>query len=124
MWDMEPLNSQKFESFIAAKSVAATHFDAEWNSSSRAVMRGKMREAEASLSEQVNFGEVDCDASPELAKSIRLLNVPSVAYYKHGKLIRALIGEKQDVRSRLERILRGESIGRDDGLGGAKALVG
>ena len=60
---------------------------------------------------------------PQLAKSIRLVNVPSVAYYKHGKLIAVLIGEKQDVRSRLERILRGESIARDDGVGGVKALV-
>jgi thioredoxin 1 len=120
---MVPLDSQQFESFIAAKSAAAVHFDAEWNSSYRAVTRRQMQEAEASLSEQVNFGEVDCDASPELAKSIRLLNIPSVAYYKDGKLIAVLIGARQNVRARLERILRGESIGRDDGLGGANAFV-
>jgi thioredoxin-like negative regulator of GroEL len=119
---MKPLNSQQFESFIAAKRVAAVHFDAEWNESYRAVARRQMREAEASLGEQANFGEVDCDASPELARSIRILNVPSVAYYADGKLIAVLVGAKQDVRARLERILRGESIGRDDGLGGAKPL--
>src|ERR1700720_4700346 len=82
---MEPLNSQQFESFIVAKRAAAVHFDAEWNGSYRAFMRRQMREAEASLREKVNFGEVDCDASPELAKSIPILNLPSVAYYAGGK---------------------------------------
>lgn len=115
------LDSQQFESFIAAKSAAAVHFDAEWDSSYRAVTRRQMQVAEALLSEQANFGEVDCDASPELAKSIRLLNIPSVVYYKDGKLIAALIGARQNVRARLARILLGESIGRDDGLGGVNA---
>lgn len=120
---MVPLDRHQFESFIAAKLAAAVHFDAEWNSSCRTVTRRQMQEAEASLSEQVNLGEVDCDASPELAKSIRVLNVPSVAYYKDGKLVAVLIGARQNIQARLERILRGESIGRDDGLGGANALV-
>ena len=120
---MVPLDSQQFESFIAAKSAAAVHFDAEWNSSYRAVTRLQMQKAETSLSEQVNFGEADCDANPELAKSIRLLNLPSVAYYKGGKLVAVLIGAQQNVRARLERLLRGESIGPDDGLGGVNATV-
>jgi thioredoxin 1 len=119
---MVALDSQQFESFIAAKSAAAVHFDAEWNTT-RAVTRRQMREAEESLSEQVNFGEVDCDANPELAKSIRLLNIPSVAYYKDGKLIAVIIGAQQNVRARLERLLRRESMERDDGLGGANAIV-
>ena len=116
---MQPISSQEFGSFIAAKSAAAVHFDAEWNSSNRAVTRRQMAEAEASLKEQVNFCEVDCDANLELAKSIPILNVPSVAYYGEGKLIAVLIGTNQNVRARLERVLRGESIGQDDGLGGA-----
>jgi thioredoxin-like negative regulator of GroEL len=113
---MVHLGNEQFASFIAAKSAAAVHFDAEWNISYRAVTRRQMQEAEASLSEQVNFGEVDCDASPELAKSTCLLNIPSVAYYKDGKLVAVLVGARQNVRARLERILRGESIGPDDGL--------
>jgi thioredoxin-like negative regulator of GroEL len=62
------------------------------------------------LGEQVNFGEVDCDASSELAKFVSLLNVPSMASYQDGKLLIIVIGAKQDVRGRLERILRGESL--------------
>ena len=70
-----------------------------------------MEEAEQALREQVNFGEVDCDLAPELAKSVPVLNVPSVAYYHKGVLIAALVGTEQDVRSGLKRILRSEAIG-------------
>jgi thioredoxin-like negative regulator of GroEL len=77
-----------------------------------------MKDAEAALSGEVNFGEVDCDQEIPLAQSIRLLNVPAVAYYRDGKLVAVLPGVQQDIRRRLERLLRGEPIGRDDGMDG------
>lgn len=112
---MRLLTGADIESFVAAKPSAAIHFDAEWDKSYRTLVRGKMKDAEQSLGEQVNFGEADCDRDPELAKSIPVLNVPLVAYYRNGRLIAALIGAQQNVRSRLQRILRGEPIGYDDG---------
>jgi len=41
----------------------------------------------------------------KLAKSIPILNVPSVVYYRDGKLVAALIGAGQNVRLHLERDL-------------------
>ena len=73
-------------------------------------MRGAMAVAEQVLAGRVNFGEVDCDNDPELAKSIPILNVPSVAYYRQGKLVGALIGASQNVQLVLERLLRGDPI--------------
>jgi thioredoxin-like negative regulator of GroEL len=70
-----------------------------------------MQDAEEALPEQVNFGEIDCDSCPELAKAIPVRNVPLVAYYRAGKLIAELIGAEQNVRVRLERLLRDEPIG-------------
>jgi thioredoxin-like negative regulator of GroEL len=107
---MQRLSSEQFKSFVEAKDAAVVHFDAEWDGQYRAVMRRQMRDAERSLSDQVNFGEVDCTSNPELAKSIPILNVPAVAYYADGKLIAVLIGTKQDIRACLERILRGEVL--------------
>jgi len=66
-----------------------------------------MADAERVPAECVNFGEVGCDSNPELAKSIPILNVPSVAYYRDGKLVPALISASQNVRLHLEYILRG-----------------
>jgi Thioredoxin len=109
--NMRLLTGTEVEAFIGAKPAAAIHFDAEWDTNYRTIVRRKMEEARQALGEQVNFGEVDCDLEAELAKSVPVLNVPSVAYYRNGVLIAALIGTEQDVRGGLERILRGESIG-------------
>jgi hypothetical protein len=38
-----------------------------------------------------------------------------VAYYRNGELVTALIGGYKNLRARLERVLRGETIGYDDG---------
>jgi thioredoxin-like negative regulator of GroEL len=112
---MRQLKSAEFESFIAAKSAAAIHFDAEWDVAYRPLLRRRMLDAERELADRANFGEVDIDDNMELAKSMRLLNVPSVAYYRNGQLVALLIGSRQNVRQRLERVMRGESIGYRDG---------
>ena len=69
------------ETFLAEKPAAAIHFDASWDEDHRANTRRVMADAEQVLAEHVNFGEVDCDRDPELAKSIPILNVPSVVYF-------------------------------------------
>jgi len=117
---MRLLNSVDFQSFVEAKQAAAMHFDAEWDVAPRLVLRRRMLEAEEALADDVNFGEVDCDSDIALADSIPIRNVPTVAYYLNGKLIAALVGGEQNIRVRVERLLRGESIGRNDGLGSAQ----
>ena len=107
---MRLLTAGDIASFLAGKPAAAIHFDASWDAKYRAVTRSAMADAEQVLAHRVNFGEVDCDNDPELAKSIPILNVPSVAYYREGKLVGALIGVEQNVRLHLERILRGDAI--------------
>jgi thioredoxin-like negative regulator of GroEL len=66
----------------------------------------------------MDFGEVDCDSNLELAESIPVLNVSLVVYYRDGRLIAALIGAQQNIRARLERVLRGDPIGHKDGFDG------
>lgn len=103
---MRLLTSTDFQAFVAAKPAAAIHFDAEWDVSYRAVLRERMLEAEEALANEANFGEVDCDRNLELAKSIPLLNVPAVAYYRNGKFVAVIGRAKQNVRAHLERLLR------------------
>jgi thioredoxin-like negative regulator of GroEL len=104
------LTQADIASFLAEKPVAAIHFDANWDGKYRAVTRSAMADAEQVLAECVNFGEIDCDSEPELAKSIPILNVPSVAYYRDGRLVGALIGANQNVRLLLEGVLRGDPL--------------
>jgi hypothetical protein len=103
-----------YEAFVGQKRVAAVHFDAAWNISYRPITRREMSEAAAVLAEHVNFGEVDCDRDPELANSIRVLNLPAVAYYVGGNLAGVRIGARKNILTRLERLLRGEQLDSND----------
>ena len=114
---MRLLTGEEVPAFVAAKPVAVLHFDAEWDAKYREQTRRSMLEAEAALGDRANFAEIDIDANVELAGSIPVLNVPLVAYYRDGQLVAALIGAGQNVRARVERVLRGERIGRKDGTG-------
>jgi thioredoxin-like negative regulator of GroEL len=113
---MTLLTSTEFQSFVEAKPAAAVHFDAVWDVGYRPMTRQLMLDAEAILADNANFGEVDCDSDSELAKSIPVLGVPMVAYYRDGRLVAALLGSQQNIRARLEGVLRGEPIGYKDGF--------
>ena len=112
---MRQLSSSQYAAFLSEKRVAAVHFDAAWNVGYRQEMRRRMRDAAEAIGEQANFGEVDCDTEIALARSLPIINVPTVAYYRDGVLVAALIGANQNVKQRVERLLRGDPIGYHDG---------
>jgi len=112
------LTSEDYAKFVKEKRAAAVHFDAEWDAGYRRITRQKMQEAEQVLGGEVNFGEIDVDRDIPLAKEIRLHGVPAVAYYVEGQLVALLPGIRQNIQGRLERVLRGEPIGPDDGMDG------
>ena len=112
---MQELTSEEFKTFIKAKPVAAILFDAPWDVSYRPIVRGNMLQAEKLHGHHAQFGEVDCDKFPELAKSMQILNIPFVAYFRDGKLVAGLIGAHQNVSARLERVSLGCTIGYKDG---------
>ena len=114
------LTGQDYEAFVRQKQAAAVHFDAAWDVEYKPIAHRSMSKAAEVLAEHVNFGEVDCDREVELAKSIRVLNVPTVAYYLNGDLV-GVLGGAQNILGRLERLLRGEQIGYNDGLNGDDA---
>lgn len=112
---MRQLTYDEYAAFIAAKSVAVIHYDADWDVGYRSGVRSRMLEATEAFGEYVNFAEVDIDAERELAKALPILNVPTVAYYVEGRLAAALIGADQNIKERVARLLRGEEIGYIDG---------
>jgi hypothetical protein len=110
------LTKDNYEDFLRQRRATAVHFDAAWDVAGRIIARQRMTDAAGVLGEQANFGEVDCDLDPDLARSLRVITVPSVAYYLDGNLVAVLPGARQNIRQRLERLLQGEEIGRNDGL--------
>lgn len=114
---VQKLSADNYEDFVRQKRAAAVHFDADWDIDYRPITRRRMNDAAQALGEDVNFAEVDCDREAELARSLLVLNVPTVVYYIDGYLAGVLIGARQNILERLKRLLRGEQIGRGDGLG-------
>lgn len=112
---MRFLSPKDVPAFVAAKPAAALHFDADWDAKYREQVRRSMLEAATAFGEQASFAEIDCDANVKFSNSIPVLNVPLVAYYRDGKLVAALVGADQNVRARIQRVLRGEKIGYNDG---------
>jgi Thioredoxin len=116
VWPTTGLHSAaELKSFVKEKPFAIVHFDTLWDVGYYPILHRKILDAQSCFSERVSFGEVDCDQSPNLAGSIRVSNVPLVAYYRQGQLIAALTGSRQNVQLRVERLLRGEAIGYRDG---------
>jgi hypothetical protein len=113
---VQKLNRDNYEDFVRQRRAAAVHFDARWDVGHRLNCRRKMREASDLLGKEVNFGEVDWDREVELVKSLRVITVPTVAYYLHGNLVGVLPGARQNIAGCLERLLLGQQMARDDGL--------
>ena len=110
------ISENEFEPFLQEKEYTVVLFDAPWDVGPGAIIRPLFEKAAGALNSQVNFGEVNCDEFSRV-KSIPILNVPTVAYYKGRQLIAALIGAQQDVTRRTQAMLDGEQIGRNDGWG-------
>lgn len=111
---MRQLTHAKFDSFLAEKPLAVIHFDADWNGY-RLDVRRRMLDAEQAYGDAASFAEVDADAQVDLGRSIPIVNVPTVAYFRDGRLVAALIGANQNVKARVCRMLNGEAIGYGDG---------
>lgn len=111
---MRLVTIEDFDSFLAEKTVAVIHFDAEWNLKHRRTTRREMKRAATLLGDLVSVAEVDIDDQPDLAKEIPIVNIPTVTYFQAGKLVAALVGANQNVVARAKRVLAGKSIGRLD----------
>ena len=102
------LTGATYQPFLDRARFAVVLFDApDWNKSG-AVMRDVVfPSAETELGSQATFGFVDIDAEPGIAQAVRLLNVPTVAYYRDGVVVAAWIGANQDVTERTRALIKG-----------------
>jgi len=103
---VQPWRSDRLEAFVRSKRFAVIHFDAEWDGANRAITRRQMQLAEIQFGTDAAFAEIDIDVDLEIALEIGISNVPAIAYFFDGKLVKALAGAVQDVRARIEMLRR------------------
>lgn len=109
------LSDERYEPFLREREYAVILFDASWDVGPGSAIQCRFERAARAFAGRVNFGEVDCDEQARVATSIPVVNVPTVAYYKDGQLIAALVSAMQDVTARTQAMLDGKRIGRNDG---------
>jgi len=105
----EKVTKTNLNDFLSRKPYSVIHFDAGWDGY-RFTVTKNIDALIPLLNEEVSFGYVDVDEEQDLAKEIRLLDVPSVAYYQGAKLIATVIGVKQNIEDNIARMKRGEQL--------------
>ena len=80
-------------------------FDAEWDVGPGKVILHSFEGARKRYSQRIEFGFIDVDKQQEIAKSVGLLQVPSVAYFLSGGLLKLVAGANQDVTNCIKEIL-------------------
>ena len=95
--------------FIKSKPVAIIHFWASWNRYDDE-MKARLNQIDAAFSDQIAVGYVDIDQEQmwELAKELKALNLPALAYYKNGEHIETTIGlsTKEQIEANLKNLLK------------------
>ena len=98
----------EIEYIIGSNEIAVVHLDAEWDGY-RLTIEQKISEILIHPPADVVFAYVDVDEQMELARSLKVINVPTVAYFCNGKLVGSVIGIGQDISKNIEKIRSGGS---------------
>ena len=112
---MYKLSENNYESFLRRMEYTVVLLDASWDVGPGGVIRPRFEEAARAFDGRVGFGEVNCDECVFVARSVGIVSVPTVAYYKGGQLIVALVGSNQNIIARTQAMMDGMWIGRKDG---------
>jgi thioredoxin 1 len=107
-----PLTNASFSEFVRIHKLAVVHFWAIWNGHD--VQMKKLIESQIpdDLSESVAFATFDVDPPEhhEICIQHKILNVPFLAFYRDGSLIRTIVGlHNPEVISQYLRELLNES---------------
>jgi thioredoxin 1 len=106
---MRKFTAEETQYLIESSAIAIVHLDAAWDGYRLTIAR-KINEILADPPADVAFAYVDVDEQVELARSLKVINVPTVAYFRHGKLVGSVIGQGQDISRNIERIRTGEQL--------------
>jgi thioredoxin 1 len=117
----DPPNPRKYTQrevldLVANNEIVVVHFDAEWNGQRHTVARKIY--AILNQSTDVAFAYVEVDEEIELASSMRVISIPMLAYFRNGKLVGAVSGNRQNIFATLEKVRSGQSLDTSNSVTG------
>jgi hypothetical protein len=121
MAEVTRLTRETYAAFVGGHRFAAVLFDAPaWDMTYRLGTEQRFASAAVAMDGRAAFGFVDVDGPEEveLCRMLPLANVPTVAYYRDGTLVRAVIGIGQDYVACMTAVIDGRPISRAESSGG------
>jgi len=94
---------------INSSEYSVIHIDAVWDNY-REEVQSAIQEVKVEFKDKVFFGYADCEENQEYISTLKLLNTPSIAYYRGEKLVSIIIGKSQNIRENLNKIMSGEAL--------------
>jgi len=94
MHTVTPLTSDTFSEFVGTHRFVVIHFWAAWNGVDHLMQRLLESQIQGELREAVTFASFDIDPPThhELCRQHNVLNVPFLAFYRDGWLVRSVTG--------------------------------
>jgi thioredoxin-like negative regulator of GroEL len=115
--DMTNLQYEEYEDFIKSKPITVIHFRADWNGIDLE-QRENLSRVDPNYACDVRFGAVDIDDPKfrDLARALKILNIPALAYYQDGKHLETVIGlcSKDGIEGKLNQLVKQESPYRNE----------
>lgn len=93
-------DQQDLREKVQKHKFVVVHCDATWDGYA-VQMREQIASVDNCLDLDIDFHEIDIDLNHELAASLNVMNVPSLAYFRDGVLVQTIIGLGQDIEQYL-----------------------
>jgi thioredoxin 1 len=85
------LKDEDFDSFISEKRDVAIDFYADWCGPCK-IMSPIFEEVAREVSSRVAFAKVNVDENPRISEKFYIMGVPTILYFKNGKLADKTVG--------------------------------
>lgn len=98
----------EYESVTESKGVTVIHFWAEWNNYDT-ILKKILKELAIEFEEKVKFCSLNIDKEQfgDFLRSLPLLNIPTLAYFKNGNKIAFEVGlrKKEELQDKIKQII-------------------
>jgi thioredoxin-like negative regulator of GroEL len=105
---VKPSGVESYHLFIRSRPVAVVHFWADWNLYD-VEMSETLAELASAFAGQVGFGSINVDREEmrNVCLGAGVLNIPALAYYRHGTHIETRIGveSKEMIAERIRGLI-------------------
>jgi thioredoxin 1 len=101
------INNANFESeVLKSDKPVAVDFWAEWCGPCKAVAPS-IEELSEEMKDQVKFGKLNVDTSPEIAGKYGIMSIPTILIYKNGNVAGQIVGAlpKDELKKRISAAL-------------------